>query len=464
MQGQSGLEVLAVPSDEVLVYINPCKSEPPYDDPDVRRAWTMAIDRDALTAVATEGLGEPAPGIWPTGSEFSNPDAQRTYDPDAARELLAGSSPEVVLTFPSALPYLQTTAEIIQQQLNEVGFSATLRPAANTEEIFSPETKMLLILGGFPWSNRVARQLGPDSGTNICTYSDPKFDELNGALKATSPDDPAAKDLWYEMEQPDLRRGTVHPPLLQSEHHRLPLGRRRVGAVPPPRDRLPLRLREVATVHPNCGVGSGANPTPSCRCPLRSLEVSPMTPSNATTDPPPVATPGTTRLGWIGTGIMGSSMCRHLIDKGFTTTIWSRTRSKAEALLAAGATWADGPSSVADASDVVFTMLGYPSDVRQVIAGDSGVLAGGRPGAIVVDMTTSEPSLAVELATTAASRDVHVLDAPVSGGDIGARNGTLSIMVGGDPNALTPCGRASTSSARRSSCKAGQAPVSTPRR
>ena len=201
MQGQSGLEVLAVPSDEVLVYINPCKSEPPYDDPDVRRAWTMAIDRDALTAVATEGLGEPAPGIWPTGSEFSNPDAQRTYDPDGARELLAGSSPEVVLTFPSALPYLQTTAEIIQQQLNDVGFSATLRPAANTEEIFSPETKMLLILGGFPWSNRVARQLGPDSGTNICTYSDPKFDELNGALKATSPDDPAAKDLWYEMEQ-----------------------------------------------------------------------------------------------------------------------------------------------------------------------------------------------------------------------------------------------------------------------
>ena len=167
-----------------------------------------------------------------------------------------------------------------------------------------------------------------------------------------------------------------------------------------------------------------------------------MTPSNATTDPPPVATPGTTRLGWIGTGIMGSSMCRHLIDKGFTTTIWSRTRSKAEALLAAGATWADGPSSVADASDVVFTMLGYPSDVRQVIAGDSGVLAGGRPGAIVVDMTTSEPSLAVELATTAASRDVHMLDAPVSGGDIGARNGTLSIMVGGDPNAfdaVRPC-------------------------
>ena len=159
------------------------------------------------------------------------------------------------------------------------------------------------------------------------------------------------------------------------------------------------------------------------------------------TNPAP-ATPGTTRIGWIGTGIMGSSMCGHLLGHGFPVTIWNRTRSKAEPLLASGGTWADDAASVAKASDIVFTMLGYPSDVRQVIAGESGVFAGARPGNIVVDMTTSEPSLAVELATEAARRGMHSLDAPVTGGDVGARNGTLSIMVGGEQeafDAVRPC-------------------------
>jgi 3-hydroxyisobutyrate dehydrogenase len=159
-------------------------------------------------------------------------------------------------------------------------------------------------------------------------------------------------------------------------------------------------------------------------------------------EPLPVAVPGTTRLGWIGTGIMGTSMCRHLIEHGFHVTLSTRTRSKAEPLLAAGADWADDASSVGAASDVVFTMLGYPNDVRDVMAGPSGVLSGVRPGAVVVDMTTSEPSLAVELAAQAAAGGVHVLDAPVSGGDVGARNATLSIMVGGEKepfDAVRPC-------------------------
>jgi len=139
---------------------------------------------------------------------------------------------------------------------------------------------------------------------------------------------------------------------------------------------------------------------------------------------------------------MGSSMCRRLVEHGFAVTVWNRTRSKAEPLLALGAAWADDAESVARASDIVFTMLGYPADVREIVTGPAGVLAGVGPGRVVVDMTTSEPSLAVELASEAARRGAHALDAPVSGGDIGARNGTLSIMVGGSSeafDAVRPC-------------------------
>jgi 3-hydroxyisobutyrate dehydrogenase len=152
--------------------------------------------------------------------------------------------------------------------------------------------------------------------------------------------------------------------------------------------------------------------------------------------------PGSTRIGWIGTGVMGSSMCGHLLAAGFSATVYNRTKAKAEKLLAGGARWAEGPQAVAAAADVVFTMVGYPADVRSVILGEGGVLAGCKPGNIVVDMTTSEPSLAVEIARAAAARGVHAVDAPVSGGDIGAREARLSIMVGGQKevvDALLPC-------------------------
>jgi 3-hydroxyisobutyrate dehydrogenase len=152
--------------------------------------------------------------------------------------------------------------------------------------------------------------------------------------------------------------------------------------------------------------------------------------------------PGQTRIGWIGTGVMGSSMCGHLIDKGFSATVYNRSRAKAEKLLAKGAAWADSPRAVAEASDVVFTIVGFPQDVRQVVLGPDGALAGSKPGNILVDMTTSEPSLAVEIADKAMARQVYSVDAPVSGGDVGAREARLSIMIGGDKvavEALRPC-------------------------
>lgn len=148
------------------------------------------------------------------------------------------------------------------------------------------------------------------------------------------------------------------------------------------------------------------------------------------------------RLGWIGTGVMGRSMCGHLLRAGFALSVHSRTRAKAEPLVESGAAWCDSPREVAEAADVVFTMVGFPDDVRQVILGPDGVLAGSRPGMIIVDFTTSRPSLAQEIAAAAAQRGVTSLDAPVSGGDIGAREARLSIMVGGDRaafDALAPC-------------------------
>lgn len=144
----------------------------------------------------------------------------------------------------------------------------------------------------------------------------------------------------------------------------------------------------------------------------------------------------TTRIGWIGTGVMGLSMCGHLLARGFQMTIFSRTRTRSQPLIEKGARWADSPRAVADSSNVVFTMLGFPEDVRAAYFGREGVLAGAGPGTILVDMTTTEPSLAREIASAAADRGVYALDAPVSGGDVGARNATLSIMAGGDTSAI----------------------------
>jgi 3-hydroxyisobutyrate dehydrogenase len=142
--------------------------------------------------------------------------------------------------------------------------------------------------------------------------------------------------------------------------------------------------------------------------------------------------PQTTNIGWIGTGVMGRSMCGHLIGAGYATTVYSRTKSKAGELIERGAQWADSPREVAAASDVVISIVGFPEDVRHVLVGENGALAGCRQGSVLVDMTTSRPSLAVEIAETAAKKGVASIDAPVSGGDVGARNATLSIMIGGD--------------------------------
>ncbi len=148
------------------------------------------------------------------------------------------------------------------------------------------------------------------------------------------------------------------------------------------------------------------------------------------------ATPGTTRIGWVGTGVMGRWMCQHLMTKGYAATVYNRTKERARPLLDAGAAWADAPRAVAERSDVVFAIVGFPKDVREVFLGPQGVLAGARPGTALVDMTTSEPSLAREIHAAAKAKGVASLDAPVSGGDVGAKNAALSIMVGGEADVL----------------------------
>src|SRR5207247_133097 len=129
---------------------------------------------------------------------------------------------------------------------------------------------------------------------------------------------------------------------------------------------------------------------------------------------------GKTRVGWIGTGVMGRWMCQHLMTKGYKATVYNRSRDKAQPLLDGGAAWADSPKAVAERSDVVFGIVGFPPDVREVFLGAKGALAGSEPGTILVDMTTSDPSLAVEIFNAAKAKWTSALDAPVSGGDVGA--------------------------------------------
>ncbi len=141
-------------------------------------------------------------------------------------------------------------------------------------------------------------------------------------------------------------------------------------------------------------------------------------------------------IGFIGTGVMGRSMAGHLTAAGHSLHVYNRTKAKAQALLDAGATWHDSAADVARASDVVITMLGFPADVEQTYLGDSGVVAQARPGTLLIDMTTSSPLLARRIADAAHARGIASLDAPVSGGDVGAREATLVIMVGGDTDAF----------------------------
>src|SRR5271168_322016 len=142
--------------------------------------------------------------------------------------------------------------------------------------------------------------------------------------------------------------------------------------------------------------------------------------------------PGKTRIGWIGTGVMGTSMCGHLLAAGYQASVYNRSQSKLQPLVEKGASAAGSPRAVAEVSDVIFTIVGFPQDVREVTLGSHGTLAGARPGSVLVDMTTSEPALASEIFEAAKSKGVHSVDAPVSGGDVGAREARLSIMIGGD--------------------------------
>jgi 3-hydroxyisobutyrate dehydrogenase len=146
--------------------------------------------------------------------------------------------------------------------------------------------------------------------------------------------------------------------------------------------------------------------------------------------------PHHTEIGFIGTGVMGKSMASHLMAEGYRVHVYTRTKAKADELISRGAVWQSSPAALAAVSDAVITMVGYPVDVEALYLGEDGVITNGKPGAFLIDMTTSSPSLARRIFKAAAERGMHALDAPVSGGDIGAREARLSIMAGGDTSAF----------------------------
>lgn len=142
------------------------------------------------------------------------------------------------------------------------------------------------------------------------------------------------------------------------------------------------------------------------------------------------------RVGWIGTGVMGKSMCGHLLAAGYQVRVYNRTKAKAAPLAEMGAIVCDSVGEVAAESDVIFGIVGFPPDVEEVYLGENGVVNSAPEGAVLVDMTTSKPSLAARIHAAAAKKGIEALDAPVSGGDLGAREATLAIMVGGDGKAF----------------------------
>jgi 3-hydroxyisobutyrate dehydrogenase len=142
------------------------------------------------------------------------------------------------------------------------------------------------------------------------------------------------------------------------------------------------------------------------------------------------------RIGFVGTGVMGTGIINNLLKAGYEVTIYNRTKAHAQGLIDAGARWAASPAKVAADAPITFSMVGFPQDVADVYFSEQGILAGAQAGSIVVDMTTSTPTLARKIAAAAGQRGTAAVDAPVSGGDIGAKNGTLSIMIGGDQAAL----------------------------
>ena len=145
------------------------------------------------------------------------------------------------------------------------------------------------------------------------------------------------------------------------------------------------------------------------------------------------------KIGFVGTGVMGSSMVLNLIKHGYELSVYNRTKSKAEACIAAGAKWCDTVAECAKDKDVVITIVGFPKDVEEVYFGENGILNAAKKGVYVIDMTTTSPMLSEKIYKAAAEKGIYALDAPVSGGDTGARNGTLAIMVGGDKAAFDEC-------------------------
>lgn len=145
------------------------------------------------------------------------------------------------------------------------------------------------------------------------------------------------------------------------------------------------------------------------------------------------------KIGFIGTGIMGKSMVRNLMKAGFELSVYNRSRGKAEELLAEGARWCATPADCARGQDAVITIVGYPADVEAVYFGENGIFEGAGEGCYLIDMTTTSPRLAQRLYAEGRQRGLHVLDAPVSGGDTGAKNGMLAIMVGGDEDDFETC-------------------------
>ena len=142
------------------------------------------------------------------------------------------------------------------------------------------------------------------------------------------------------------------------------------------------------------------------------------------------------RIGFIGVGVMGNGMVKNLLSHGYEVSAYTRTRAKALEALEAGAEWRESAADCVRDADAVITMVGFPPDVEEVYFGERGILANARPGTLVIDMTTTSPRLAQRIYTEAADRGLSALDAPVSGGDTGARAGTLAIMVGGDREAF----------------------------
>ncbi|BCB03855.1 NAD(P)-dependent oxidoreductase [Bacillus sp. KH172YL63] len=142
-------------------------------------------------------------------------------------------------------------------------------------------------------------------------------------------------------------------------------------------------------------------------------------------------------IGFIGTGVMGQSMAAHIQKAGYSLLVYNRTKEKATPLIENGAKWAETPKELAQASDVVITMVGYPSDVEKLYLGSEGILQHMKQGALAIDMTTSSPALAEKLAQAGSEKGISVLDAPVSGGDIGAKEARLSIMAGGKESSFT---------------------------